>query len=183
MRAHGATVPSSCRIFGFPIFIQSKADVRLGERVNLHNLPMLYGGGATFPACSFSLGSGASIEIGDDTYAAFAAFSAQKKISIGKRVLIASGCRIFDSDAHAVDRIPRMTHDGEGVCEVRIEDDVWLASDVMVCKGVTIGKGSVIGAKSLVTHDIPPGVLAAGSPAEVIRPLRFGDRSSTSANP
>jgi acetyltransferase-like isoleucine patch superfamily enzyme len=38
-------------------------------------------------------------------------------------------------------------------------------------KGVTIGARSVIGAGSVVTHDIPPGVVAAGNPARVIRPL------------
>jgi maltose O-acetyltransferase len=38
-------------------------------------------------------------------------------------------------------------------------------------KGVTIGENSLIGANSLVTRDIPPNVIAAGSPAVVIREL------------
>jgi maltose O-acetyltransferase len=138
---------------------------------------MLYGAGSPFPTTSFSIWPGATVDIGDDTYVAFSAFSAHKRISIGKRVLIAAGCRILDSDGHALDSIPRLTCDGEAVGEVRIEDDVWLGCDVMVCKGVTIGRGSVIGAKSIVTHDIPPGVLAAGMPAQVIRPLRLEDKA------
>lgn len=46
----------------------------------------------------------------------------------------------------------------------------------MVCGGVTIGKGSVIGAGSVVTRDIPAGVVAAGVPCRVIRPVTEADR-------
>ena len=41
----------------------------------------------------------------------------------------------------------------------------------MVLPGVTIGSGSVIGAGSVVTRDVPPGVLAAGNTCRVIRRL------------
>ena len=41
----------------------------------------------------------------------------------------------------------------------------------VVTHGVTIGECAVIGANSVVTRDIPPYTLAAGSPAKVIRPL------------
>ena len=41
----------------------------------------------------------------------------------------------------------------------------------MVMAGVTIGEGSVIAAGSVVTKDIPPGVLAGGNPAKVIKQL------------
>ena len=37
--------------------------------------------------------------------------------------------------------------------------------------GVSIGEDSVIGAGSVVTRDIPAGVLAAGNPARVLRDL------------
>ncbi|MDO4852367.1 MAG: sugar O-acetyltransferase, partial [Clostridia bacterium] len=37
------------------------------------------------------------------------------------------------------------------------------------------GAGSVIGAGSIVTRDIPAGVLAAGNPCRVIRPLTAED--------
>ena len=42
---------------------------------------------------------------------------------------------------------------------------------MVVLPGVTIGYGSVIGAGSVVTRDVPPGVLAAGNPCRVIRRL------------
>ncbi len=37
--------------------------------------------------------------------------------------------------------------------------------------GVTIGARSVIGAGSVVTRDIPAGVLAAGNPCRVLREI------------
>jgi acetyltransferase-like isoleucine patch superfamily enzyme len=52
---------------------------------------------------------------------------------------------------------------------VIIEDDVFIGVNSMVLKGVRIGAGSLIGAGSVVTKDIPPGVIAAGVPAKVIR--------------
>ena len=47
---------------------------------------------------------------------------------------------------------------------------------VYVMPGVTIGSGSVIAGGSVVVKDIPPGVLAAGNPCRVIRPLSPDDR-------
>jgi maltose O-acetyltransferase len=36
---------------------------------------------------------------------------------------------------------------------------------------VTIGDGSVVGAGSIVPRDLPPGSVAAGNPARIIRTL------------
>ena len=44
-----------------------------------------------------------------------------------------------------------------------------------VIGGVTIGYDVVIGAGSVVTHDIPDGTLAAGSPCRVIRKITEAD--------
>ncbi|MDE6437442.1 MAG: hypothetical protein K2K69_08055, partial [Muribaculaceae bacterium] len=52
---------------------------------------------------------------------------------------------------------------------------VWVCGDVKILPGVTIGSGAVIGAGSVVTHDVPPMVLAAGNPCRVIRPITPGD--------
>lgn len=176
MRLFGCVVPWSCEIAGFPGIGKMEGALVLGERVRVISMPMRYARGMPGP-CMFTAEKGAVIEIGDDSYVAGTVFCAGKRISIGKRVLIAGGCKIFDSDGHVVDAVPHSLYVRDEPEETRIEDDVWLGCDVMICKGVTIGKGSVIGAKSMVIRDIPPGVLAAGIPAEVIRPLRLGDKA------
>ena len=42
----------------------------------------------------------------------------------------------------------------------------------IVLPGVTIGKGSIIGAGSVVTRDIPGGVIAAGNPAKIVSKIK-----------
>ena len=52
---------------------------------------------------------------------------------------------------------------------VEIGNDVWIGDDVFIKNGIKIGDGAVIGAKSLVTHDVEPYAIVAGSPAKVLR--------------
>lgn len=56
---------------------------------------------------------------------------------------------------------------------ITIGKNVWITTNVTILPGVTIGDGSIIGAGSVVTHDIPSGVLAAGNPCRVIKPIKF----------
>jgi maltose O-acetyltransferase len=41
----------------------------------------------------------------------------------------------------------------------------------LVCPGVTIGEEAVVGAGSVVVRDAPAGVVAAGNPCRVIKPI------------
>ena len=66
--------------------------------------------------------------------------------------------------------------DREYARPITIEDNCWIAGNVTICGGVTIGMGSVIGAGSVVTRSIPAGVVAAGNPCRVIRPITEADR-------
>ncbi|MGB9847007.1 MAG: acyltransferase [Desulfotomaculales bacterium] len=54
---------------------------------------------------------------------------------------------------------------------VEIGPDVLIGANTTVLPGVVIGAGAQVGAGSLVNRDIPPGVLAAGVPARVIRKI------------
>jgi maltose O-acetyltransferase len=53
---------------------------------------------------------------------------------------------------------------------IRAEDRAWIGSRAIVLKGVTIAGGAVIAAGAVVTQDIPPFTIVAGSPA---RPERL----------
>ncbi len=60
--------------------------------------------------------------------------------------------------------------------DVHIEEGVWIGAGSIILPGVTIGKWSVIGAGSVVTRDIPAGVVAYGNPCRVAREISKRDR-------
>ena len=59
---------------------------------------------------------------------------------------------------------------------VRIGNNVWIGAGAVILPGITIGDDSVIGAGSIVTKDIPAGVVAVGNPCRVLRPISDRDR-------
>jgi acetyltransferase-like isoleucine patch superfamily enzyme len=116
-------------------------------------------------------GVDARIEVGEGTW-----FSnnvqviAEESVTIGEHCLIGDAVLILDSDFHNLSAAGRHTLPGLSA-PIILEDNVFIGSRVIILKGVTIGKDSVIGAGSVVVRSIPPGVVAAGNPAKVIRPL------------
>ena len=55
-----------------------------------------------------------------------------------------------------------------------IGHDVWIGNDVLLASGITIGNGAVIAARAVVTKDVEPYAVVAGSPARVKR-FRFDE--------
>lgn len=93
--------------------------------------------------------------------------SAAKKITIGDGTMLASNAYVTDADWHGLyDR-----RDTGPADPVTIGDNVWIGDSSLVTKGVTIGDNSIIGARSIVLHDIPANVVAAGNPAQIIKEL------------
>lgn len=97
--------------------------------------------------------------------------TAHESITIDDKALIGAGTLITDSDWHAIDPELRHTEIGK-TAPVHIGRNVLVGTRCIILKGVTIGADSVIGAGSVVTHDIPAGVIAAGNPCRVIKSLR-----------
>ena len=54
---------------------------------------------------------------------------------------------------------------------VVIGRDVWVGERAVILKGVTIGDGAVVAANSVVTHDVPPLTVVAGSPAVAVKTI------------
>ncbi|WP_374020791.1 DapH/DapD/GlmU-related protein [Paenibacillus thiaminolyticus] len=52
-----------------------------------------------------------------------------------------------------------------------------MCANVSILPGVTIGDNCIIGAGSVVTKDIPSGMLAYGNPCRVIRPIIEEDKN------
>lgn len=121
-----------------------------------------------------TFGPSAGIDIGPGCQLSGTSITARSTvISLGRQVMIAPNCIIVDSDFHA--HWPpedRATEPGmEGDRPVHIGDYAWIGLNCIILKGVTIGEGAIVGAGSVVTRDVPPFCLAAGSPARVLRRL------------
>lgn len=107
--------------------------------------------------------------------------SAMANIVIGAETLIAHGVQLFDNDTHPLDAEDRALDFrrklGHKVpapaaiakADLHIGRGCWLGMNSMVMKGVTIGDGTVVAGGSVVTKDLPPGVVAGGNPAHPLR--------------
>ena len=119
-----------------------------------------------------------SIEIGDGSrIGAQSHITAINKITIGKNVL--TGPRILITDnSHGMFSIEHLeiAPNLRTLCSkgpVIIEDNVWIGEGSMILPNVHIGKGSIIAANSVISKDIPPYSIAAGTPARIIKQLNI----------
>lgn len=124
---------------------------------------------------------GENITIGDNSFVNFnCMFLDCNRIEIGKNALIAPNVQIYTA-FHPLDARERIREDwreddGRAVyrtqsAPVRIGDNVWIGGGTMILPGVRIGSNSTVGAGSVVTKDLPEGVLALGSPCRVVRKI------------
>ncbi len=118
---------------------------------------------------------GKNISIGNDVYINFGCVILDcGPVTIGNQVLIGPNVGIYDAN-HALDAQERM--DGALIPgKIRIGNRVWIGGGTIILPGVTIGDDTVIGAGSIVTHDIPSGVVAVGNPCRVLRKLTDKDK-------
>jgi acetyltransferase-like isoleucine patch superfamily enzyme len=132
------------------------------------------------PGCWLTLGPEARIEIGKECFLNRGTMlAASSLIEIGDHVMFANGCFVGDAAHRHDDPDMPVTRQGfEPGRPVRIGSNVWFGVNCAVTGGVTIGDRAVIGANSVVTRDIPPGSVAAGAPAKVIKEIEFKSSES-----
>jgi acetyltransferase-like isoleucine patch superfamily enzyme len=157
-----------------PDFSRIAPDVKLGRDVKIYAFVNLYG-------CTIGDESkvGAFVEI-------------QKGVVVGRHCKISShsficeGVTLEDNVfiGHGVmftnDRYPRATTAEGGlqteadwqVVPTVVKRGASIGSNATILCGVTIGEDAIVGAGSVVTQDVPPGVIVAGAPARFLRPVK-----------
>jgi len=172
-RLNGIAWGRGCRILGAPIVqCVRPSHVTIGQRVTLRSWltsnPLV----PNHPVVLATRKAGAVIQIGDDCGFTGTTLVAAERIQIGHRVQVGANSILVDTDFHPLRAEERARDFLNGAhAPIIIEDDVFIGMQSLILKGVTIGRGSVIGAGSVVVHDIPPGVIAAGNPARVVKEL------------
>ena len=139
--------------------IENRGRILLGARVrvNSHWAPV-----------ELVSGPHGVIDIGDGVYINYGSIiSAHLRVRIGSNVMVGNYCIIADTE------IPGIGEPSGGPSieprPVEIGDGAWLAARVTVLPGSRIGAGAVIAAGSVVAGDIPPGNVAGGIPARILR--------------
>lgn len=90
------------------------------------------------------------------------------KIEIGENTIIGPGVMIFDHN-HIFDSKTGVKHKSFNKGEIIIGKNCWLGAACIILKGVHIGNNVTIAAGSVVTKDMPDGVVIGGIPARIIK--------------
>lgn len=141
--------------------IMKKLFKKVGERVYLEP--------------NFTCEFGKNITLGNDLYINFGCTLLDcGQITIGNNTLLGPNVSMYSAN-HSLDAEERIS--GALIPEpITIGDRVWIGGGTTVLSGVSIGNDTAIGAGSVVTHDIPAGVVAAGNPCKVIRKITEKDK-------
>ncbi|HAU37774.1 MAG TPA: transferase [Phycisphaerales bacterium] len=156
LRCRGVRFGSHLDLEG-PVQVGTGKNIRLGDHVRLGK------------DVYFGAWTDGRLSIGDNSYVGRGTvILANQSVQIGTDCLIAPGCHITDAN-HGIAPNELIRKQPLDVKPVRIGNDVWIGAGCSILPGVTIGDGAVIGARAVVTKDIPPGAIAVGVPAKVIR--------------
>jgi acetyltransferase-like isoleucine patch superfamily enzyme len=176
-------------VFGQGVVLRHPAKIELGDGVVVDDLVVLDAKGTSNRGIRIGdgvfLGRGTilsckdgDIVLGDHTNIGFHSevFSGSR-VTVGHHGLFAAytylvggGHEFEESEEPVIDQ--KRTSVG-----ITVGDDVWLGAGAKVLDGVTIGNRVAVGAGAVVTRDLPPGVVAAGVPARVVRERGLGTAS------
>ncbi|MGY1828426.1 MULTISPECIES: sugar O-acetyltransferase [unclassified Blastococcus] len=127
-------------------------------------------GGGTTIRSDFRCDYGYRISVGAHCFVNWGAvFLDVGPITLGDHVQLGPGVQLLTA-VHPLDPAERRAG-WQHASPVTIGDNAWLGGGVIVLPGVTVGADTVVGAGSVVTADLPPGVVAVGNPARVVRSL------------
>ncbi|MQS76336.1 sugar O-acetyltransferase [Companilactobacillus halodurans] len=117
---------------------------------------------------------GSNTVIGDNFYSNYECIIIDTaNVKIGNNVMFGPRVGLYTA-GHPIDSLIRNEHLEYGK-PITIGNDVWLGGNVVVNPGITIGNNVVIGSGSIVTRDIPDGVIAVGNPCRILRKINQQD--------
>jgi len=128
---------------------ESQGNLKLSSRVNIY--------------------SPNKLSVGKNVYIGYSSYLGGGEIKLEDEVLIGPFCSIVAGNHTIENNSYRFGKYDFG--SIKIGKGTWLGSHVVITNNVIIGKGSLIAAGSVVTKDIPDYVIAAGSPAKVIKSI------------
>lgn len=118
---------------------------------------------------------GCNTEIGDKFYGNYELIILDiANVKIGNNVMFGPRVGLYTA-GHPIDAVIRNEAFEYGK-PITIGNDVWIGGNVVINPGVTIGNNVVIGSGSIVTKDIPDGVIAVGNPCRVLRKINSDDQ-------
>jgi acetyltransferase-like isoleucine patch superfamily enzyme len=147
---------------GWPIFRTNGGAIVLGANCRLRGGPV---------RTRLITRGGGRIELGERVGINFGAeICSEHLVRIGNDVAIGPLTTIYDTNFHPL---------GEGdevkAGPVEIGSNVWIGRQALILPAITIGDHSVVASGAIVTRDVPPRVLVAGNPAQVVREVSASD--------
>jgi len=151
---------------GMPLLLGA-LDIYIGNNCRINGITTFCGRNSTERRARLIIGDNVDV-------------SWQSTLAVGTHIIIEDNVRLAAKaflagyPGHPLDPVARakgLADTPAQIGPIHLKRDVWLGSNVTVLAGVTIGEGSVIATGSIVTKDIPAGVLAGGVPAKVIRAI------------
>ena len=157
-RATGVTLGSNVRVDG-RFYYPEGLDLQIGAHVRIKRDVRAGWEREHGPDVALVVGAGTEV-------LAHARLDCTGGIRIGMGSHIGRACAIY-THRHAVQRrdVPVLEAPID-IAPVEIGDDVMIYSDVVVLPGITIGDGAVVAVRSVVTADVAPYAIVAGTPAK-----------------
>jgi acetyltransferase-like isoleucine patch superfamily enzyme len=118
--------------------------------------------------CRFHVGPGAAVTIGAGTrLGERCVIAAHERVEIGADARLGDEVVLIDFD-HDVGDVERPVREQRLLtAPVVIGERAVVGTAAGVLRGVTVGAGARVGVRAVVTHDVPPGGRADGTPARV----------------
>jgi len=149
--------------------LNATADAERGLRGQLQRELFGSGGDEASIQPPFFCDYGSNIHLGKSVYFNFNCVVLDVcPVYIGEHTMFGPAVQIYTA-THPLDAQARRTR--ECAKPIHIGSDCWIGGGAIILPGVRIGDKTVIGAGSVVTKDVPAGVLAVGNPCRVLRAI------------